>query len=1170
MDKIKSKKVGTSCSSIPTIRKENNYQERTQQLRTYFSKDDLLKNKPESHWIYLSVDKDPNKGSKYFMAFESSASVIYFLETNKSDAHFYEIIPDMLNFPTYVFFDIDRELDQEYDIDLINNYDRYVEEVISTFKRCFEKFMIDMYKTTVKLSEGENTQVSYTSNKKKISFHVKINMKVPNTCTLKVFITNFETYLSSNLYVSAEDKQYLFYYKIVGKEKKYTCIIDPSVYSNFRSFRVLYSSKLKSHGSTPSIPFGSSSPHIKDHLVMVYEDNPQPVISFNFKNLDINCEADFSKIENTHIQPKISTHPSIPPTSSHVSNCLHTKELSRVKTLIETSEEIRKTFNDNKITLQDPRGITTSIFRFTIINHCYCPYAKRVHKHNHCQFDYHSDKNLIKYTCFDDECHDIWTQKNGCIHFSFTPEIDTLKRFVELNNCRTLHHMQDIIKWDQSYEAENMLPYPIKPIVCVRGNMGTGKTVTLVNDFIMKHCLAADTKCLFITYQILLSKKYLNSLEIYGFKNYLDCKRDDNGMINDGKIIFCLDSLWRINTRNFDFIFIDEALSVLLHFNSPLMKNLNVVSSLFELLVLQAKYVYLLDAVVDNQLVYNFVNYISIKKNHAAYWIRNNHIRQSNRKCRLHINPSKGNEKHLKVDSMEKVCKLLKKKRKVVVASSTKTYTIELEAFIRANFGGEHKIMVYNSSTDRSLMEEHASDPNAIWANFDVLIYSPTVGAGLSFERLHFHNLVAYIENSFFTPTIDFTLQQLFRVRCLKFGGMYLYVNNVIDDFDSSNYPVHDHEVASWLDKHTTNMQNYFPGGIMDSPMCGVSSPSDDGLHFDRDRLSYHILKGIILNKNRSLRYFPSILYQTLVDDYNIPCKQADYEPDIDELLESIELYNQIKTSLKEGDTIDWSPSLVVDDDTYNKIVSKHQRGEALSNEELLQKWIYHVAFELWEVQDKGVIDKQFYQKYIGPYDNKHVRQAYESFYTMMRTRDLHANSIDINKEMYQARINKVLQNSQDYNIDLYKTKLKVYYTLLIEGQEIYNSVVGTITTKELEYKTIESRMKDYLLKISDTKYKSLISTFEMDKKAYGDKKKTQEDGKKSYNFFKQVMNIGFGIDVSVSSRGTQNNKRENYDNKKITISTEAYDLLKTKYKPYRLIISRKNEYAFVDDLDDD
>jgi hypothetical protein len=58
----------------------------------------------------------------------------------------------------------------------------------------------------------------------------------------------------------------------------------------------------------------------------------------------------------------------------------------------------------------------------------------------------------------------------------------------------------------------------------------------------------------------------------------------------------CLDSLYRVTTKNFDTVVIDEAVAVFLHFNSTQMVKRAENSSLLELIVMQARSTYFMDA----------------------------------------------------------------------------------------------------------------------------------------------------------------------------------------------------------------------------------------------------------------------------------------------------------------------------------------------------------------------------------------------------------------------------------------------------------------------------------------------------------------------------------------------------------------------------------------------
>ena len=1118
----------------------------------YYTKDDLYKRKPSNANIIISLDKDENKGNKYFMAFESATAVINFLEEKKTKgSHFHEVIPNMRNYSTYTFFDIDRELHADVDTDITDNYECYMEEFLEIFKQVFERFVKDMYNVDIKLVAGDTWQVSWSPKKNvtKLSCHIKINIKFPCMDVLKSFVTNFERYLTSNQYITNEEKSFFYFYKIIQGERKYVSIIDTSIYSTFRSLRILYSSKLKAN-AVPSIPFKLSSPAIKDHLVLFHPSVHQNIIPLDVTvNIEDNFLVDYSQKNQTHV--KVSTCP-LPKLESTIHRCGITpgyqiEELTKIKNVIMHSAEIKSQFKAN-IILHDPLFITPVICRFTIKKdcNCICPYANRTHKNNNNQFDYHYKNNIIKYTCFDEEC--INTQRQKSIIFKFTQEIDSLTRFNELNNTNTLHCQEMVIPWDEVYNSNTVRNYPLKQIVCVRAPMGCGKTKTLVNEFMLQQCSDPNTKCLMITYQILLSKKYMMLLENIGFKLYLDCDKNQDGNINDRKVIICLDSLWRMGTSNFDYIFVDEALSVLLHFKSPLMKNKNTISSLFELFFLQAKHIYMLDACIDNSIVVSFVNYMAAKKNVHPYWIRNTFIRPTNRTCKAIVNTRKKNEKNLKLAAMEQVAACLENGKKVVVSSSTKAFTENLEFFLRKKFDTIKNIMVYNSCTDKALMSMHAMHPECFWNQYDVLIYSPSVGAGLSFEVDHYDLLVSYVENSLYTPTVDFALQQMFRVRNLTRGEMLLYINDCIV-VETTNHPTHDDDISCWMDKNIRSLPHYFPNAIE-----SALNISENGLLYDRDKLSYHILKGIHYNTNKSLRYFTKILLKTLEVDYLIPTTRHEFKPTDDLLTRSIELFDELK-SIKLTNEIAFDATCVISMDQFEELKRKEQRSESLTEREKLQKRIYQIGIDLWGVSG-GFVDNDFFELYIG---RGNLKKHFERFYQAMRCKDMFLNTLDINKASFHFKIRDILQHT-DYNFELHNTMIKTYYKKLLEAQTMMDAVLPNNykellkTNREVifESKPMEEKLKVYLDNFSAVQYNELVKLMNLEK-SY----KIQKDVN-AYGFFKQVMNLVFNISVDTKSRGTCNNKRKGCGNVTRVFGVADYDTFINKYRPFNFSLEEK------------
>ena len=61
---------------------------------------------------------------------------------------------------------------------------------------------------------------------------------------------------------------------------------------------------------------------------------------------------------------------------------------------------------------------------------------------------------------------------------------DALK-LLSLHNTRmTLHCCKSIIKWNEEYNAPEMQPYPVVPIMVIRAGMGVGKTQQLNTRYI--------------------------------------------------------------------------------------------------------------------------------------------------------------------------------------------------------------------------------------------------------------------------------------------------------------------------------------------------------------------------------------------------------------------------------------------------------------------------------------------------------------------------------------------------------------------------------------------------------------------------------------------------------------------------------------------------------------
>jgi hypothetical protein len=688
---------------------------------------------------------------------------------------------------------------------------------------------------------------------------------------------NFIAFLASDLLTTAEDQQKFFYFNNSRQE----CIIDTQIYSNFRCIRMLYSSKLKSKNSKPLVPYKQSSPHIHDHLFLIHKECTNVITFTQLHESPLDIKIDSSKLGI--VFSKLQTAPlsqSNAPISQSISNGISKIQLAKVEKAIHESTELHDILRCKHFIFESSGCSSTNKYKFNIKKSCnvWCPYGNRVHKHNNSYFEYNHDCSIVWYNCYDEDCiKKVASREVNTCFLRFYDATSTLEHVNNIKTHKTLHCQEQIIKWDESYSANSMQEYPVSDIVCVRANMGTGKTVGIIS-FLQQHANHPSTKCLVITYSRTLSNKYHAAFSSLGFINYLDKKGQYEHSIYDNKVIVCLDSLGRVKTENFHFVIIDEVLSVLMHFNSPFIKS-DIICKQFELLLLQSNHIYMLDAHADNLIVYNFVRYLAEKRNNEPYYIRNTYVRPSNRKAQVIVNKTKKYATALKQQCIDQIANLVNKGKRVVIATTSLNFTKMLESELRMRFKTPKNIQVYNSETDNALKREHSLNPEPVWKTLDVLIYSPTISAGVSFEVEHFDYTIAFMECNIMSPTIDLSLQQLFRVRCLrnnKNANMFIYVNN-FTTYNTTKYPIAPKAIDEWLNRNITDIDYYYP----DNSLSFTSPTSNDTtqIEYDRTRMSYYLLHGIVYNKNISLTNYVSILVNTLKQDYKIPVKITIYEP---------------------------------------------------------------------------------------------------------------------------------------------------------------------------------------------------------------------------------------------------------------------------------------------------
>lgn len=126
--------------------------------------------------------------------------------------------------------------------------------------------------------------------------------------------------------------------------------------------------------------------------------------------------------------------------------------------------------------------------------------------------------------------------------------------------------------------------------------------------------------------------------------------------------------------------------------------------------------------------------------------------------------------------------------QRVVVPCMTRRFALEVEADVRCRFPSLN-VMCYVANPARDIdIESHMADVNAAWKDLDVLIYSPVITAGCSFEVPdHFDCCMMCAFQG--TSSVRSAVQMTARVRSLRRKETIIFVDNARDCFGGKISP---------------------------------------------------------------------------------------------------------------------------------------------------------------------------------------------------------------------------------------------------------------------------------------------------------------------------------------------------------------------------------------------
>ena len=382
---------------------------------------------------------------------------------------------------------------------------------------------------------------------------------------------------------------------------------------------------------------------------------------------------------------------------------------------------------------------------------------------------------LIKWAQ-DENIDDIYIKKNNSIEDKV--ELYREKEIVLDNFNKTNLTVMDQKKLTpQMYK--DMINYKL---LAIQSEKGTGKTSNLLKamfEMKLNDKINDNTSILFISSRITFGFKLLGDLSTYGFKLY---SQINDHYITANRIICQLDSLMRLSKTAYDIVIIDECESLARYMTSSHFTNnkrCSLVIDNLQILIQQAKQVFIMDADLSDRCLNYYSKIMDInlnKENSKDYHVIQNTFKSF----------SEYTFGYMDFDTwIRKVLVAIENNQKIVIASASNNKAKDILELINRTFPNKKCVLIHRETS----IEEKRQlllNVNREWINYDVVLYTPSVCMGVSFDvENYFDNIYAYgCKDSLGSQEFA---QMLHRVRSPKDLNIYLTLDEFEEIEDNDN-----------------------------------------------------------------------------------------------------------------------------------------------------------------------------------------------------------------------------------------------------------------------------------------------------------------------------------------------------------------------------------------------
>lgn len=284
--------------------------------------------------------------------------------------------------------------------------------------------------------------------------------------------------------------------------------------------------------------------------------------------------------------------------------------------------------------------------------------------------------------------------------------------------------------------------FPDYDVLCVNAPMGSGKTKN-IHNLINKY-----KNIIFVTFRVTL----INQLS-KNFKKFIKYSDIEEKVINldiHNKVITTIDSLHRI-VGECDLLIIDEFTYTLSHLTDYVKEREMVYSTLTQYLNNNNTKVLALDALMNE----NDIEFLTYFKKNIKY-IKYENDTHKNKKI-INYNNNLGL-------FFNKVVKDIENNKKIYICSNSKSHILFYENILKNKFTNKKISCITSDNAEFFDIND--------WDESDIVLYSPSITAGISYEKKRFDTCYGFFIN--ISAIAEMSIQQLFRIRNINTNEIHL------------------------------------------------------------------------------------------------------------------------------------------------------------------------------------------------------------------------------------------------------------------------------------------------------------------------------------------------------------------------------------------------------------